>query len=132
MTRTTTQPSADLPAVIEICEGASTAFARAAVLIAEHGYVFNRTNPPYFFIMTGHVMITLELGEHRADDVARASDTIASTLASLKATQERNELKALELARETEERAAQQAELADQIAAAKAQLKKLEKAHNAL
>ena len=127
-----TKPSTELPAVIEICDYAGTAFARAAVLIRDFGYVFDPTNSPVAFIHSGQTAITLVQGEHSERAIAEADAAIASALQSQKAAQERAELKALELARESEERAAKQAELAEQIAAAKTQLKKLEKAHNAL
>lgn len=132
MTRTVNKAPTEKPAIIEICDGASVAFARAAVLIAEHGYIFSRTNTPYFFTMTGHVTLTLELGEHSEKAVEEAAAAIASTLAAQKAQQEHDELKAMALARESEERTAKQAELAEQVRAAKAQLKKLEAAQRSL
>jgi len=124
------KPAVEQPAVIEICDLSTTAFAQAAALIKQ-GYRFSKTAPPQLFL-SGQAAIALELGEPEADAIAGAAVVLAQALSRQKAREQKDELEALQHTREHEERVAKQAQIAAEIEAAKARLKDLEQARLAV
>jgi hypothetical protein len=119
--------AAEQPAVIEICDLSTTAFAQAAALIKQ-GYRFSKTVPPQLFL-SGQAAIALELAEPEADAIAGAAVVLAQALSRQKAREQKDELEAQQRTREHEERVAKQAQIASEIEVAKAHLKNLEQAH---
>ncbi|GAA5012615.1 hypothetical protein GCM10025794_00690 [Massilia kyonggiensis] len=90
--------------------------------------MFSKVVQPQMFL-SGQSAITLELSDPDADALVGAAAATTLALARQKAQEQRDDLEAQRRTREQEERMAKQAQIAAEISAAKAHLKKLEQAH---
>jgi hypothetical protein len=117
------------PATIEINELAAIAFARAAVLIQRHGYMFCPDRVPLMFLYSGQVAITLTLAEPDGDAIAGAAESLAVAVSLQAAEADRNTATALAATEAHQQAKAVKAANAAELAAARLHVSRLEAAN---
>lgn len=122
----TKQFSPEKPVSISITELSQNAFAQASVFIRD-GYVFSESIPPEFFGYSGQVNLTLVLGDLDSVAIAAAAHSQLIALERQQFSVARNDAAALAQTEAFKIRELAKAVAAEELTAAKALVKHLEK-----